>query len=309
VRYSVIIVVWRDRDVVEACLRSVYAQRLDGEVEVLVVDNASADGTADVLAAHADRVRVLRNEVNTGFSAANNQGARAARGDVLLFLNPDTELVGDDVLRRLGDAVSTPGVGLAGPRLVNPDGTLQPSCAAYPSVGRALLLATGLHRLLPDALRARVAPTAWSHDRSRDADWVMGAALCVRPDVFAEVGGFWPVLYSEDTELAWQVHRRGMAVRYVNEAVVVHLGNYSNAQRLSDAQRAVRVAEGELAFLARHYGRGRATAIRLMLAAGCAARVPLLWALGRRARARELAAMARAYAVARPPTAAVLPSG
>jgi GT2 family glycosyltransferase len=288
-------VTWNAGAVLERCLESIRAQRVEGELETIVVDNASDDETAEVLARH-DWVNAIRNERNVGFSLGNNQGAAEASGEVLHFLNADTELLDPRALQRLGDALEESGAALAGPRLVNPDGTLQPSCSAHPTVVRALLVAAGVHWLLPNRALARVFPRHWSHDESREVDWVIGAALTVRSDLFREVGGFWPIQYAQEQDLARELERRGHSVHFVHDVDVMHVGSFSARQRWSDPEVAGRMAEAELAFLAKHYSRPRRGAIRLFTWAGHAARSPILRVAGRTARADEHRAMARVYA-------------
>jgi GT2 family glycosyltransferase len=294
-RHSVIVVTWNASEVLDRCLESVHRQEVDGGLETIVVDNASTDGTEAVLARHAGRIRVIRNDRNLGFSVGNNQGAAAASGEILHFLNSDTEVVDRDALERLADALGERGVGLAGPRLVNPDGTLQPSCSAHPTVLRALAVGSGLHRLLPNRIVARVFPPHWSHDESRNTGWLVGAALSVRAATFRDVGGFWPIQYSEEQDLAWEIQRRGLAVRYVHDVRVVHVGNFSNQQRWSSPEGAGRKAEAELAFLAKHYSRPRAAAIRLITATGHAGRSAILRRLGETERADVYRSMARVH--------------
>jgi N-acetylglucosaminyl-diphospho-decaprenol L-rhamnosyltransferase len=277
------------------CLASVEAQELRGGFETIVVDNASTDSTQDVLREQADRVRVISKDHNAGFAAANNDAAAQARGDVLVLLNSDTELLAPDTLERLVVAAEEPGVGMAGPMLLNPDGTLQPSCGAHPTVTRALVVGLGLHRLLPDGARARLAPEFWSHDRARDADWVMGAAVAVRADVYRDAGGMWPILYGEEQDLAYRLQRRGLRVRFDPGPKVLHVGNHSLAQQRGDAARAERVARAELAILAAHCSRPRAAAIRAITGAAYAARAVVHRALGHAARAAVFAAMTGVY--------------
>jgi GT2 family glycosyltransferase len=292
---SVIVAAWNAAAVLDACLESLRSQRIDGGFETIVVEDASTDSTRDVLRRHEDHVRVIANERNLGFSESNNRAAREASGRVLLFLNADTELLRPDVLERLAGAAEQPDVAIAGPKLLNPDGTLQPSSAAHPGVGRALLVGAGLHRLLPDAALARVSPWHWSHDRSRDTGWVMGAALAIRADVFRDLGGFWPTMYAEEQDLAYRAQQRGLRVRFESDTSVMHVGNHSNAQRWSERERAGRVAGAELEFLRAHYGRGRAAAIRAVSGAAYASRAVVLAALGRRDRAAVYRDMARVY--------------
>jgi len=292
----VIVVSWNAAPVLARCLQSLARQHVDGGFETIVVDNASTDHTAGILREHADGVRVITNDQNVGFSAGNNRGAAAARARVLFFLNSDTELLGPDVLERLAEVVEQPTVGMAGPLLLNPDGSLQPSCAAHPSVARALLIGSGLHRLLPDRLAMRVAPQFWSHDRPCDVGWVDGAAVAIGADLFHELGGFWSSLYAGEENLAYRAQRRGLRVRFEPAAKVMHVGNFSLSQRQSQSARAARVASAEMRLLRAHYSQWRGGVIRVIVGSGYAARATAHAVLGRRERARVFLAMARVYA-------------
>ncbi|HEX8122381.1 MAG TPA: glycosyltransferase [Solirubrobacteraceae bacterium] len=293
-RASVVIVSWNAARVLDACLASVATQELEGGFETVVLDNGSTDETHAVLAKHAGHIRTLRNEENKRYAAANNQAAAEASGDVLLFLNNDTEMHGSDTLATIVEAVERPGVGVVGPRLVNPDGTLQPSCAPFPGVGRALLTAAGLVRLLPDRARRRSAADHWSHDAAADVDWIMGAAIAVPAELFRRLGGFWPTMYGEDEDLAYRVRRLGLRVRYEPAAEVMHIGRFSSGQRWAAPERAAIVARAEATFLRTHYAPARAAAIRSIRAGGYAARVVAYALLGRRDAVALYRAMARA---------------
>lgn len=295
-RGSVIIPSWNAGDVLPRCLESLARQEVRGGFEVIVVDNGSTDDTADVLRRYGDRVRAIRNDTNVGYSQGNNQAAREARGRILLLLNADTELLAPDVLEQLFRAVEEPGVGIAGPKLLNPDGSLQASCAAHPSVLRALVIGLGLHRVLPQRVLMRFAPQFWSHDRSIDTGWLLGAALGIPAERFRELGGLWPTEYSEEADLAYRTQGLGLRVRFVASAPVMHVGNHTLGKTRNDAQRAARVAHAELVFLRTHYSRPRAAAIRAINGAAYASRALAHRLLGNRERADVFRAMARVYA-------------
>jgi GT2 family glycosyltransferase len=286
---------WNSAEVLEPCIESIARQRLPQPAEVIVVDDGSTDATPRLLAARSELI-VLRNDSPAGYCAAINRGAQRASGDVLLLCNSDVEFLRPDAIAQLIAGLERDGIGIAVPRYTLPDGRLQPCCARFPSVAGAALLASGLHHLLPDRQRARWAPEHWSHSQSRDVDWAMGAVVAIRRSLFAELGGYWPLVFGSETDLAWRLRARGAGARFVRESEVMHVGDFSNRRRWSRPRRAARVANAELVFLRRHYGRARRVGIRLVRLAGAIVRIPFLIALGRRRRAADYAAMAAVYA-------------
>jgi GT2 family glycosyltransferase len=162
-------------------------------------------------------------------------------------------------------------------------------------VHRALIVGAGFHRLLPNALLERVAPEFWSHDHPIDTGWVMGAAVAVRAEVFHRLGGFWPIMYSEEEDLAFRAQEQGLRVRFENAVQVMHVGNHSNTQRWSSPVRAARIASAEISFIRAHYSRPRAAAIRAITAVAYAVRAIAHRALRRAEPAAVYHAMARVY--------------
>jgi GT2 family glycosyltransferase len=293
---SVVIASWNAGDVLGACLASLETQVLDGGFETIVVNDASTDNTAELLRDWEGPSRtVVTNESNLGFSGANNRGAEEARGRVLFFLNSDTELLAPDVLERLAEAAEDPSVGIVGPKLLNPDGSMQPSCTAHPSVTTALVIGSGMQRVLPDGLLRRVAPQFWSHEHSIDTDWLLGAALAIRADLFRALGGFWTTTYAEEADLAYRVQERGLRVRYDTSARLMHVGNHSLGKKWTVPGRARVIAQAEVAFLGTHYGRARRVAIRAITGVGLALRTVIHAALRRREQAAVYRAMAAVY--------------
>lgn len=289
-----VIAAWNARDVLERCLDSLDRQDLAERIEVIVVDDGSTDATPELLAGRP-LVRRAHNPESRGYCASINQGAALAGAPLLLLCNSDVEFIRPDSVRRLLEHLREPGVGVVAPRYLRPDGTDQPGIARFPSVSGAIILALGLHHLMPDRLKTRLAPAHSAHSETADVDWVMGAVVGIDTALFAELGGYWPLMYSSETDLAWRVAQKGLRTRFVRESQVVHVGNFSNSQRWSDPGRAARVARSELIFLETHYGRARAMLIRMANWAGAVIRIPILRVLGRSRRAEEYAAMARVY--------------
>lgn len=211
--------------------------------EVVVVDNDSPDSSADRLReafAGDDRVTVVESGGNIGFAAANNVGAGRASGRVLFFLNPDTVTHGDAVARLVAYLDAHPETGAVGPRVLNADGTDQPSTARFDtawSIARHLL-----------ALPAAGPPL----DRPAPVDVVKGCALAVRREAFDAVGG-WDdryFMYAEENELCLALARAGRPSVFVPDAVVTHLGGAASADRYAEQQ--VVASRSHVAFLRRH---------------------------------------------------------
>jgi GT2 family glycosyltransferase len=227
---SVCIVNWNCRELLRDCLRSLTPRRQGVPLEVIVVDNCSADGTADMVERDFPHVRLVRNQVNLGFACACNQAARLARGRFLFFLNNDTR-VGARALRRLVEhARGHPEVGLLGPRLVDARGRTQASARRRPTVAAllhrlVLLRWTGLFRAAYRRYRGR------DHARGGPVEVLMGAALLMPRRLFRALGG-WDEGYTfggEDIDLCARVARSHQVV-YHPDALVLHLGRASSRQ-------------------------------------------------------------------------------
>ena len=231
---SVCIVNWNCRALLKACLRSLTSKLQRVRLEVIVVDNASTDGAAEMVERFFPRVVLVRNTDNVGFARANNQAARLARGRYLFFLNNDT-LVPIRALRRLVEyARAHPEIGLLGPRLCDPRGRTQVSCRRRPTVGALLHRTRLLHwtRLFRAAHR-RYRSRDDAPDAVRPVEVLMGAALLVRRDVFRQHDG-WDETYTfggEDIDLCTRVGRTRSVV-YHPGVEIVHYGRVSSRQRI-----------------------------------------------------------------------------
>lgn len=233
---SVIIVNWNTEKLTRACLRSLERHLARIDHEVIVVDNASADGSVDMITNEFPSVRLIANEDNRGFGVANNQAMRVARGRWFLLLNSDTELIDDSVADLFERVRRTRDVGVAHCQLVLPDGRLQHSAYRFPSIRLALFEDLGVYKLAP-----RIAPTAllggyWDYAEERDVDWVAGAFMLLPRRVFEQTGGFDERLfmYGEDLEWCHRIHDRGWRVRYYPDASIVHVDHASSEIRWGD---------------------------------------------------------------------------
>lgn len=230
---SVIVVSFNTRDLLRTCLASV--ARLERPHELVVVDNASQDGSTDMVALEFPQAVLLRNATNEGFGRANNAGMARARGDVFVLLNSDARLLDGRLVALIERVRAERTLGIAGPRLRYPDGRLQPSAYRFGSVGLMALEEWGLYKLAPRARRAEwLLGGYWDHAHARPVDWLVGACLVVRREVYTRTGGFDPslFLYGEEVEWCRRVRAAGFEVRFDPSAEVEHVGHASAHEAL-----------------------------------------------------------------------------
>jgi GT2 family glycosyltransferase len=236
---SIVIVSWNVREDLRECLQSLLrdeGSRLEsGEIEIIVVDNASTDGTAEMVNLEFPQVKLLVNSQNLGYTKANNIGINHSRGKYILLLNPDT-IVHQGALQALIDcAESHPEAGIIGAKLLNPDGSVQRSARSFPDIGAGLFRNTFLGRLFPNnPFVRRYLLADFGYDEVREVDWVSGAAMLVRRDLIERIGGlderFWA--YCEDVDLCWRAWQAGYKVLFCPNAVITHKVGRSSDQRL-----------------------------------------------------------------------------
>lgn len=281
---SILIVSWNVAPLLRRCLQSIAQQSepmaegslrrltspaaLAATLEVIVVDNASADDTVAVVAAEFPWVHLLANAANAGFTRANNQAFAASRGAAALFLNPDTEVLPDALGTLLAYLRDHPDVGALGPRLRYPNGSTQSSRRRFPTLGTALFESTLLeqwwpHNPLARAYRLEDVPD----DRPQEVDWLVGACLLVPRRVMAQVGpwdeGFF--MYSEELDLCRRIRAAGWRVVYVPQAEVIHYEGKSSEQVV--AARHMRFQSSKVRYFAKYHGRLAAEGLRLFLLA------------------------------------------
>ena len=222
---SVIIVSYNSRSVLEPCLDSLKSQRMFDRTEVIVVDNASADGTPDMVREKHPWVTLHAGNQNVGFSRGVNFGIRAATGKYFLILNPDT-VVRQDSIEKLFDFMEqTPDAGVVGPKLVFHDGNLQYSCRRFYNWRVLLLRRTFLGKIFPNSKAVSDhLMLEFDHDSTQPVDWLLGAAMMVRREAVESVGlmdeRFF--LYFEDVDWCYRMNQKGWQVYYHPDAVVVH---------------------------------------------------------------------------------------
>jgi N-acetylglucosaminyl-diphospho-decaprenol L-rhamnosyltransferase len=282
VTVSVIIVNWNAGSALDACLASVLAEGEPGH-QVVLVDNASSDGSTAAARARHPGVRVVETGRNLGFAGGANRGAEVARGELLVFLNPDARVLPGAIAGLMAALIDHPGAGIAGGGLVGEGGRWEPGAARFAPV-RHLLLDTSAGRL---AARLRRAP--------HQVDWVYGTFMGVKRDLFQRLGGFDTryFLYGEDMDLCYRAARLGERTIHVPGARAVHLANVSARQRFGDG-RGAEVVKGEMRFYAARGGPGTLHRFRAVAACKFGVKTALAVALGRRDAARAYGRMLQA---------------
>lgn len=265
---SIIIVAWNVRDLLLACLASIHADPSSPPHEIIVVDNASGDGTAEAVVTRYPAVRVLANRENVGFPRANNQALAHARGRYVLYLNPDTEVGAGTLGACVRELAAHPDVGVVGCRLESKEGFVQYEGARNLYRFRHLVYEVlYLHMLFPGSARFddhRMGQ--WDHRDDRDVEAVSGAFMMVPRDLAQQIGGLPEDLfmYHEDLSFCLRVQRAGRRVRYLGSVHTVHHRGRSSAR--SSARLALLEVECKHRFIAEADGPRWAAAARAVLA-------------------------------------------
>lgn len=232
-KISIIIVSWNVRKELLDCLNSIKENPPSFEYEVIIVDNASTDGTSEALQENFPQTRLIVNSKNAGFAAANNIGIKKSRGEYILLLNPDTIVLPHslDILINFMD--TNKDVGVCGAKLLNTDGSSQESIRGIPTFRSALHRHTAFKYLyIFGGMYKKWAMKDNEYDRQMDVDQVMGAALMTRKSILEQVG---PMdeqffMYYEEVDLCYRIKKAGWRVVYVPESKITHIGGCSSGQ-------------------------------------------------------------------------------
>lgn len=229
---SIIVASWNTRKMTHECLDSVFRNLGELSCEVIVVDNASTDGSADMIATDFPQVILVRNPDNVGFASANNQAVRIAVGRQILLLNTDT-IVRKDVLSASVvwlDAHAD--VGAMGCRVLNTDETVQMTCAMYPSLLNLLLLTSGAWKLRWPRMLGRGQMTHWQRDSEREVEMITGCYLLVRREVIDQIGlldeAFF--FFGEETDWCQRMREAGWKLMFAPVGEIIHHGGGSVKQ-------------------------------------------------------------------------------
>lgn len=267
---SIVIISYNTRDLLRRCLQAAFDHSAGTAAEIFVVDNASSDGSAEMVRREFPAAALIENRENAGFAKANNQALKLMKGEFALLLNSDALLTAGALETLLSFAASRPRAAIIGPRLITGEGRLQPSTYTPPSAVNELLKTLRLYKLLPGSVNAGLFLSSWfDHRTSRQVARLTGACVLLRRTALQDLGPL-----SEDFFFYGEVHdwclralKRGWQVWFCAETEVVHLGGQSSKRKWPDAERlAVNLREQER-LLSRHLspaGKWSLLALRLL---------------------------------------------
>lgn len=273
---SVCIVNWNTRELLRRCLQSIRERTSGVQVEVIVVDNASVDGSAEMVTVLFPKVKLVASTENLGFARGSNLAAASASGDYVLYLNPDTELVTNAILGMWTFLRHHQSHGAVGCRLLNIDGSIQLTCASsFPTPRNELSSLLFLDRLFPNSkLFSSRELNHWDHADSRDVECLSGACMMMPRSLARKLAGFDESLfmYGEDLDLCCRVRRQGLQLHYLAGEVIYHYeGAASRKKGRSFAPLFQRAAN--YYFLQKNFGQAAALAYRGAVSIGSSARI------------------------------------
>jgi GT2 family glycosyltransferase len=272
---SILIVNWKSKDYLRECLHSIRRTCSHLSPQVVVVDGGSFDGCSEMLAAEFTEVEFVQSPDNIGFGRSNNLGFKRVSGEVLLLLNPDTELHPAAVDALLGELRQCPEIGVVGARLLNSDGSLQFAAVhPLPTPWNAAFDSDWLRRRWWNAQERRTSLFAF------DVEAISGACMMMRSETFRKLGGFDPrfFMYAEDMDLCLRIHKFGLKVRHAPRAVVTHHGGGSSGTQFSKFS-AVMIREALACYFTTHHGPSGALLYRLLITISASVRIPFLLAI------------------------------
>ncbi len=252
---SVVIVSYNTCNLTLECLQSVYRETFGIDFEVIVVDNASSDGSPDAISSNYPSVHLLRIDNNIGFAQANNLAIKEALGRSILLLNPDTVVLDGAIQKLLGFARSHPEAGICGGRTLFADRSLNPdSCFGKPTVWSSFCFGLGLSSIFkknrwfnPEGLGG------WSRNTVREVDIVTGCFFLIRKDLWNQLGGFDPLffMYGEEVDFCLRASKQGHKCLFCPDATIIH---YYGASQKIRVERMILIFRSRTLLFMKHWG-------------------------------------------------------
>lgn len=227
------IATWNAADLLRDCLNSI-SQNVSGlTYEVVVVDNGSADKTPKMMRKEFSSFTYIRNEVNEGVAKARNKCLDIAKSRYVILLDVDTIILPGSFEKLIDVMDRNPDVGIGGPKLLNPDGSLQMSCRTFQTPLTVIFRGTFLGKLFPNAASVKGHLMAeWGHMETRPVDWLLGACHVIRQEILSDIGKLderFSYLY-EDVEYCWRARKKGWQVLYIPQSQITHVYQRQSAR-------------------------------------------------------------------------------
>lgn len=261
---SIIIVNWNTRNLLAQCLQSVYDTANDLALEMIVVDNASSDGSVAMVRGRFPQTRVIANSENVGFVHANNQAIALCQGRYVLLLNSDTQALPGSLDKTVQFMDEHPHAGIVGVQLLNPDGTFQASYTPFPTLWQEFLILSGLGRWLLRPTYPSYGPEA-EKGAQRIQGYMEGAYLLARRKAVEQIGGLDEriFMYAEDVDWCYRFHQAGWEVWYLPHAPIIHYGGQSSKKRWGQME--AELYRSRVYFFRKHYGHLAAFCLKVLI--------------------------------------------
>lgn len=269
-KVSVLIVSYNVKQYIIHCIDSINKSDYTGQIEIIVVDNNSFDGSLDEIKSKLKDVVCIQNDENVGFGKAVNQAAKVATGEYYLILNPDTIVEESTIATFVNYLEQNSAVGLVGPKIVNSDGSLQKgSKRSFPTISVALPKLVGLDKIFPNSKWAgRYNLNYLDPDEIHKVDAISGSCMFIRSELFSKIGGFDEqfFMYGEDLDLCYQVYKQGFEVHYLPTTQIMHYQGESVKSAPYDSINAF--YQAMMLFSDKHFSKGRSILSKLAIRSG-----------------------------------------
>ena len=261
---SIIIVNWNTKDLLFQCLESVYESAGSLTLEVIVVDNASTDGSVEMVRREFPQAHVIANSTNVGFVRANNQAMADCQGRYVLLLNSDTRVLQGALDKVVQFMDVHPRAGIAGVRLLNPDGSFQASFTPFPTLWREFLILTGLGRLLIRPAFPSGGPQI-EKGAQKVEGYLEGAYIMARREALGQIGGLDEhiFMYAEDVDWCYRFHQAGWEIWYLPETPIIHYGGQSSKKRKGRME--AELYRSRVYLFHKYHGRAAALCLRVLI--------------------------------------------
>lgn len=260
--FSVIIVTYNSQNCINKCIASILSQKIKPK-KIIIVDNASKDNTRTLLKQNFQgKIKLIRNSKNFGFSKACNQAIKENTQQYIVFLNPDTQIKNKDFFTRISKVIeNNKNFGMLGTKVLNPDGSIQPSCGCYPTILNIIL-----DRIPPlnEFFKTEIIRVKSYYEKEQSPDWISGTLMIINRDIFKKIGLFDEniFMYGEDVDLCFRAKKKGINILYLPKLNITHLDLGKSQERVKNKYYYMRL--GFLTFFKKYKNRVNLSLLKTM---------------------------------------------